>query len=50
MLCKFPVIGASVGGPAICPWCDCGQERPELLAHSGLPAVIPATRSEDDVQ
>lgn len=25
--CGLPVISASMGGPAICPWCDCGVYR-----------------------
>lgn len=27
--CGFPVIEASVGGTAVCPWCDMGRPRPE---------------------
>lgn len=25
--CGLPVVSASVGGTAICPWCDCGNKR-----------------------
>ena len=28
--CGFPVITASVGGTAVCPWCDSGVPRPEV--------------------
>lgn len=27
IICKLPVIEASVGGTAVCPWCDCGYDR-----------------------
>jgi hypothetical protein len=27
MLCGLPVFEASMAGTAICPWCDCGQNR-----------------------
>ena len=30
IVCEQPVIAASMGGTAICPWCDCGNERPDL--------------------
>lgn len=26
-ICGEPVVGASMGGTAICPWCDCGKCR-----------------------
>ena len=29
-VCKFPVKEASMGGTDLCPWCDCGEERPEI--------------------
>lgn len=29
LLCELPVISASVGGTAICGWCDCGKPRQE---------------------
>lgn len=29
-MCGFPVRGASMAGTSICPWCDCGNERPEI--------------------
>lgn len=25
--CGEPVTAASIGGTAICPWCDCGMHR-----------------------
>lgn len=28
--CGFPVTHASMGGTALCCWCDCGDERPEI--------------------
>lgn len=28
-VCGKPVMEASVGGTAVCPWCDCGVERPD---------------------
>ena len=28
--CGFPVKHASMGGVDLCPWCDCGEERPEI--------------------
>lgn len=27
MVCGEPVVEASMGGTAICPWCDCGKCR-----------------------
>jgi len=27
IICGEPVIEASMGGTAICPWCDCGNCR-----------------------
>lgn len=27
IVCHEPVIAASVGGTAVCPWCDCGVCR-----------------------
>ena len=27
IICGEPVIEASMGGTAICPWCDCGHCR-----------------------
>ena len=27
LICKRPVIEASVGGTAVCPWCDTGKYR-----------------------
>lgn len=27
IICGLPVVEASVGGTAICPWCDCGYYR-----------------------
>jgi len=29
-VCGFPVMDASMGGVDLCPWCDCGHERPEI--------------------
>lgn len=28
-LCGKPVMYTSMGGPTICPWCDCGKLRPD---------------------
>ena len=28
-ICGKPVIDASMGGTDVCPWCDCGRERPD---------------------
>ena len=25
--CGLPVVSASMGGTALCPWCDCGNYR-----------------------
>ena len=30
IVCGFPVVAASMGGTKLCPWCDCGNERPEV--------------------
>lgn len=27
IICGEPVVEASVGGTAVCPWCDCGHCR-----------------------
>lgn len=27
LMCGLPVMGASVGGTAVCSWCDCGFTR-----------------------
>ncbi len=27
--CGAPVLEASMGGTAVCPWCDCGVLRPD---------------------
>jgi hypothetical protein len=29
-ICGEPVTDASMGGPDICPWCDCGTRRDGL--------------------
>ena len=26
-MCGLPVMAASMGGTAVCPWCDCGWNR-----------------------
>ena len=28
IVCGLPVVWASMGGTAVCPWCDCGTTRP----------------------
>lgn len=28
-ICGYPVMDASMGGTNVCPWCDCGVERPD---------------------
>ena len=35
VICGQPVIEASVGGTAVCSWCDCGEPRPKPW-HDGL--------------
>ena len=30
-VCGFPVLLASRGGVDVCPWCDSGEERPEIV-------------------
>jgi hypothetical protein len=27
VMCELPVVSASMGGTAVCPWCDCGKNR-----------------------
>ncbi len=27
VICSLPVLFASMGGTAVCPWCDCGNYR-----------------------
>lgn len=27
VVCELPVLHASMGGPALCPWCDIGSCR-----------------------
>ena len=40
-ICGRPVMEASMGGTDICPWCDCGKERPDK-------DVIKAYELQDD--
>jgi hypothetical protein len=28
IVCGLPVVWASMGGTAVCSWCDCGEPRP----------------------
>tara|TARA_Y100000034_G_C6891777_1_gene410368 strand:+ start:680 stop:988 length:309 start_codon:yes stop_codon:yes gene_type:complete len=38
-ICGEPVIEASMGGTNVCPWCDCGRERPSDVPETSVAAI-----------
>lgn len=49
-ICGLPVTSASMGGPDVCPWCDCGTYRDGSRWDDFRPERIRVRAAEIDLQ
>jgi len=52
-VCGYPVTEASMGGTDVCPWCDTGEERPDVseccdCGWKGLTKDLGTTKLDND--